>query len=918
MAILKKLIKASAVFFTLGVGLLKADQIANEQWGYLNNNESPAIIDPTQAQDLLNVDVSPNGKSIKKRSGYGLYKTIASGQPIHGGIHFYDGTGNDVQVWGSSTSLWGVVNDGTPTQLISSSTLNATWDCADSQGFAYCVNSSRDALIKTDGATKTWYTTPLGTMVAITPERLLIAGVGATPNTIAYSASNNFTNFTVGINASDASTEQIAAPGSKLTHIEYACGRWLWWKDQSFGYVLGTDQTNLKIVTVSNTIGTLDNSSAIDTSGNVYFRAQDGHGYRYDCTSLTKLTTDITPAIQTAGRRTSAIWTQTSLTDWQAGSISPTGQLSTSISNGDVIVSSFGVTQNSSTSWTSGTASNVTVYPSSMTLSTNSNEISNNSFETNGGEGSRSITNFTVGVSTALFLTTAGATITGSPNCGTFSLSPQSGSWLVSDGQINSTASTFFVKVRNALTGFVVNSFSIANPGVCSWTEETLSGVGTAGLLVNLLIYDDARPTDTLVSDNFVGNGSDIKFYYRSWTPFSCPSCKVSAIDNVHNTPRSTITSGSFTSQALDTGFSSSTIQLSAFGYTVNTTTLTFVLQSSTSSTGGWRDLTTSTSTSAVGNRYVRYISTFPAIGSSDNALTTLQTVSIVARSTGTFYSQVKNAPNLVTWDTFNATANDNGGANTFYVRSATQSFTVTSSTPSWIAVSNGGVVTASTGTYFQIRDDFSLTAATQAPTLSDFTVNWFEGTASDKAYAIYFDNAIWWALAYGASQSTNNYVFKFDILNEGWTLYNIPAAGFVIQNSNLYFGSPTTGSIFRYGNATADNGTAINAYWKSKDFAGNDPWLENEYVQFDTIARRNPNQSLTVGYTLNGSTTTTSYTVSLSSSTDTTIRHKKLLPPGKIGGLFNLMFSDTSATSAWEVLGYRVKSNPLPYRPTQ
>ena len=181
-----------------------ADQIALDSFGYLNNNESAAIIGQEEAQDLLNVDVTPNGKSIKKRSGYGLYKTLASGQAIHGAHHFYDASGNDVQVWGSSTSLWGIVADGTPTQLVSSATLNATWDCADSQGYAYCADSSRNALIRTNGQTITWSTATLGTMVTVTPLRLVIAGVNANVSTLYFSEANNFLNFTTGITAREA------------------------------------------------------------------------------------------------------------------------------------------------------------------------------------------------------------------------------------------------------------------------------------------------------------------------------------------------------------------------------------------------------------------------------------------------------------------------------------------------------------------------------------------------------------------------------------------------------------------------------------------------------------------------------------------------------------------------------------------
>jgi hypothetical protein len=284
----------------------------------------------------------------------------------------------------------------------------------------------------------------------------------------------------------------------------------------------------------------------------------------------------------------------------------------------------------------------------------------------------------------------------------------------------------------------------------------------------------------------------------------------------------------------------------------------------------------------------------------------------------GIYFSPVRNAPNLTSWDTFNATKADNGGTHSFFLRSSTSSFTVLSSTPAWTAATVGSVITISTGTYFQWKDSFTVTTATSNPVLQSATINWFEGSAADKAYATYFDDAVWWSVAFGAGQTTNNYIFKYDMLNDGWTLYNFGAAGFLVQSNNLYFGAVSDDKIFRFGNATSDNGTAINAYWKSKDFPHTDPWLESEYKQLDVLASRNTNETLTVGYTLNASTTPTTFSVALSSTTSTVIRHKKLLPPGKIGGLFNIQFSDTSTTSAWEVLGFRVVYSPLAYRPTQ
>lgn len=768
----------------LAIPLLATEQIAIDHFNYLNNDEAPAIIDSTEAQDLLNVEISRSGKSVKKRSGYGSYKTLSGGQAIHGGYHFFDASGNDIQVWGSSTSLWGIVADATPVQLISSATLNSTWDCADSQGFAYCANSSRNMLTKTNGATQTWSASPLGTMVAITPERLLVAGIAAAPNTIYYSAASDFTNFTVGVNPENSSTEQIASPGSRLTHIEYGCGRWLWWKDQSFGYVLGTDQTNLKIVTVSNQIGTRDNSSAIDPNGNVYFRAQDGHIYKYDCTSLAKLTQEITPTIQTSGSRTSNSYIQTTQADWESGTTSPSGYVSTSITPGAVV------------------------------LSTSIALITQPSFEAGPDNSPPTVTGWTVTRSNFYPQARACTNCVVSVPCG--SPSPYSGSYYFL-GSLSDNTHSQTVQLLDGSSN-VIQTNTISNTTACSWTNGYIVNNSSVSATVKLRItLTNTFGTTTVDSNSFTWPGG-VQFWYI----VSDATENLLLLDNF----------------------------------------ITFA-------------------------------------------------------STGIYVSPVVNKPNVTTWDTFNVTANADG-TQTYYLRASTNSFSASSSTPAWTAQTSGQVISISTGVYFQFRDVISRTTPSANPILNDFTINWFEGSASDKAYATYFDDAIWWGLAYGAGQTTNNYIFKYDLTTPGWTLFDIGVGGFLNQNNALYFGSSTSGALYRYGESTSDNGVAISAYWKSKDFPGTDPWLENSYNQLDTFAQRDQNSTLTVGYSLNASTTTTSYSMSLSSSTDDTIRHKKLLPSGKIGGLINVKYSDSSATSAWEILGFRVKYDPLPYRPTQ
>ncbi len=900
---MKLTLKIAILCVALAASTGFSDQIAVSSFKYLNSNENPVIIGADEAQDLLNVNISPGGKSVLKRAGYGVYKTLPTSQGVHGGWHFFDTNGSEVQVWASSTSVYGIVSDGTPTQIVSSATLNSTLDCSDIAGSAYCVDSNRDFYIKTNGASLTsWQTSPLGTMIESTPDRIIVAGVSGSLNTLFVSQSNVFTNFTAGPLTTDAFTEVIAAPGAKITHIRSGCGKLLWWKDTSFGYFAFDDQYSAQIKIISDVIGTFDNTSAIDPGGSVWFRGQDGHIYQYDCSGLIRQTVEITPQIQASGRRTSNLWIQTSQGDWQTGASSATSTLSFTISPGDIVTSSFNVTENSSTSWNAGTASNVTVGVSSLSLTVNNlGNITNPDFE------SALTGNWYNNGDSVQWQAAASRT----NSC---TILPQTGSLFAAAGV---PSGSYLFEIID-LSSNTLASIPLTGLGTCVYQQKTLASASDAGKRVRFRLRAAGTGCETLgcylsTSDSYIFSGS-ISLYYA----FSGSPPVTIGVDNIQ-LGSSTITSGTFTSQAFNTGMPYSFVYASAT-WTANTSTPSFVLQKSANGSTGWFDISTTTGTNLQTNqRYLRYLSTFTALGT-DNGQSSITSVTLIARSSGTYFSAWKNAPSLSAWSTFNPTYTNGDGSNNFYIRTSTSPQSVLNSTVAWVAQPANSLVAAPVGTYFQVIDSFTITSATgTTPTLSAFTLNWFDGNSSDQAYMIYFDNAIWASIAYGVGVSSNTYIFRRDLINDGWGLYNFGAGGMLVQNNNLFFGDVAlSGRVFQFGSGTADNGAAINAFWKSKNFAGADPFLLNQLIQIDTIAKQNTGQALTSTYALDTSTTTTAYTINLSSTSQAIINHRKQLPAGKNGYLFSLMYGDNTATSSWELMGFRIGFVPQTYRPSQ
>jgi hypothetical protein len=902
--------KALLLAFLCASSAFGADVLIGS-FGGLNTADNPAVLADSDSQDLLNVNITPGGKSVYKRPGYGLHKTLTfSTSAIHGAHYFQDVAGSDIQLWGSDSYLNAIVNGGSPVQL-ATGTVNATWQCADSQGYAYCLTSSRDTCVRTAGTAGTTSfstTVPLGTMLTFTPDRMVVSGVSGTESALYFSKTNTPTNHTIGVLDPDAFVEYINSPGSRITHVKYACGKLLWWKDQSFGYSVGTTQYDLENVTISANIGTYDNSSD-EYNGHVYFRGNDNHIYDYDCSNVTRLSRSITPTVLSANRRKSNSWTLNSQTDWNTGTFYPAVNFSTYVSVGDVSLSSFTANDTSSTTFLQGTGSNITFSPGSIQLSTNAAGSINDP----GMEGTMA-DNYQ-GTSYWKFETCDKVCGAGGHGGSQFALNWNNGNCGGTCG--GSCANDYPIltgwefRIYDAITNSVIATQSLPFSQSCTWSLQTISYPSLAGRRVryNWHYFYGAGANIMSTNATYIYPGS-VSFYAR------CPDLSGLSmwceIDDVQS-GSSTITTGNFTSKIFDTGITSATVQVRA-NWTVNTSTPYIEVQTASNSvTGPWVRITTSSGTNATANRYVRYVSSL-SISSTESAVTTIDDVTVVARSTGgVYFTAVNTASNLASWDVFSANDQTGGGSLTYYTRAATNTFTVNSTTPAWVAQSKNATVTASTGAYMQARVDFTATAATSTLALNDLSFNWFEGAASDKAYIKYWNDYVWVAVSSGTA-GTNNRILRWDNLNQTWLFDDIASNGFLVQNNNLYIGSPVSGKVYKYGEVTTDDSLPINSYWRSKNFFGANPFLKNTYETIDVIAKTQPLTTLSLGYDVGTSSSPTfSHNLTESSGTVKVINRNINNP---IGSYINMTVGDYSSNPGWEVLGIHAGYTPLPWRP--
>lgn len=923
------------------------------------------MIPANKAQDLLNVDVTPGGKSVKKRRGYGLSATLAiTTSAVHGIYNFFDGSGNNIDLYFNDTRLSASINGGSPSVVNSTGTNGATYQCVDSQGFAYCANTGRTAIVKTNGVTATQIiAAATGTMVAVTQQRLVYSGFSEAPSRVDFSKANDFTTWTIGPADTDPVQFTIVSPGSHITHLVYAFGRIIWFKDSSFGYILeGQTQGDWQIRIIAPNLGTLDNTSVF-REGILYFRGNDGHIYGYDGSNYTKLTRDLQGTISTSQSRTSNSWTQTSQTDWEAGAMLPSSSNFTV--NGALTLKGWSEQETSSAEWASGTFDSTT-YVDTETVSGNLQTTYPDTFssyrdgtsgtknvwlgnQTSGGTWSFSSSGGQLKMSKAASTTSQGWVESRRPLLITAGTAGTTVQWTVSSlpspASAGTTALYITLNSQNALTGLS----SYANSGAFVWIQANSSSTSrisldtvqmrntTAGAIVNtrtggasasttyalpVTIQLWLNATQYMVTYN--GTVAEVGTHtwnlgqrYAAWGigVSTATTAQDFYFDDFTISPQ-TFT---YTSPSFDTSISSPT--WGTFTATTGgsgTVTYTSQVSADNSSFDSGISATSGSSLTSAQKRYVKLNAAFNhAPASFPDTPTTLADFTLTSYSTGTFYSAVKNAASLSSWDSFTASKSDGGGSHTFYIRSSTNPITVRSSTPSWTTVSAGAIPTISTGTYFQIRDDMVNVSSASLPALNDFTQNWFEGQATDKSYATYFKDALWWSVVAGTGATTNNRILRFDFLNSDWYLYDIATNGLLVRNNSLYFGSASGGYVYKFGDVDNDNGSAINAYWRSKDFIGDSPFVDKELVNLSVAGLSVAASSATVTYTLNGSSAT-AYTVNLYDASKTTVRVNKNLPLGKIGNTFRVEFGNNAVDQPFEIYAVQYGLRQKPWIPTQ
>jgi len=893
--------------FLLPASIKAETQTIGGKWLGLHNADASMLIDDNEAQSLQDVDLCVNGACIRKRDGYALFRTIGvSTHPVRGGYYFRDVAGVDTIVFANDRSIYESVDSGAFSAFVTTDTSRSYYDFTDSNGYLWRANSNRDEIVKYDGTTKTYYpSAPKGNQIEVLPDRLVISGTTANPNRINFSASADFTDFATGLLETSAFTEDIGLPGQSINAIKAACNGILAWSKDSMSLVTAQTQFDLSpTVEISHTVGTVQPNTVITDLGMVYWQGQDNHFYSYDCNGMRKISEKLDVSGFAGGSAKS--WQQTTEADFEAGT---EVQTTDNITSGSVLLSTWTETDTTTADFSAGSTSNTSVISNRVYLSTNNTNINNNSFE-NGT--SSDLDNWTEG-------SPGPSKVSSDSNCP--SLSPYDGSYFLSYGAVNHSNSTVYIKdvSGNTLTSY---SFSGNSDGLfgalapptaspCSWEEKTFDLSAYVGRWIYISLERGGGGTE--ISDTFLCSGGTLS--YRI-TYFTFANGSYRAYYDYFVNGRSTIYTGTFTSAAMDTSFSTASFIGSA-NSTANSHSITWQTQNSSdgSSWDSAQSWTPESAPTTANKRYIRYVATLSTGGTTNGtALPYIDDVTFVARAaTGTFVSQDKNiGANATSFGPFGVNDAANGGAIVYAIRTASTQGGL--SAAAWTTVTDQSLITATINPWLNVRASFT-GAYTSTPTLNDFTVQWNEGTITRNHGTIDKDHRLIWSVAEGTA-TVPNVSYIYDPRFDTWLKYSFGLDAPAKVGDVNYFGSTTSGNVYIWPSGTTDNGSAITAFWKSKDFVAPDPFVEKDFKKYSFLSKSQSGSNIDITYTINGASSGTSNNFSLTDSASLGFKRINAnLPAGKFGTFINWKFGNDDADSPFEIYAFGYETTPRPWR---
>jgi len=808
-------------------------------------------------QNSLNVlfdDVAP----ITKRHGYTVAWSTKSYS--YTGLWTYTDPNNNTWHIVRSSDQITANNFSGSVVLITTVSINNTVGETNAFGNAYFVDQTQGVYYWNGSHMTQVASSPLGSQIVSFHNRVWVIGAAVPNGNQLYGSKyGDGTIWTTGLNATDPVQFSVGLQDNfdnVTAEYVYLDTLYLFKHSTIFG-LYGFDQTSFQISFLTQECGCVDQNSIQTYNGSLKFVSlrgvEDFNGYT--CKRISDpIKNKIDPGILTEGFSQQS-WVLQSQSDWQSGTIySPPNSLNTTSASPSLVLSTQAAavfTDATQANWDAGTLSNMDTTSQAPGLAVNLS-------------------------STVIYDQGTSPSQINTANQG--GSAQWSGTWAQAFAQSFTTTSDPYQQLTNfgmvicqvgtISTTLTVKLYSDNNgvPGSYLGTSGSVSGSGTGtcgsnNTLVNINLTSTVLSPSTKywiyvpaigTSANYTGWNLASSAYGATWGSIS------GIIPGNYQTFSATInkgrisyspTSGSITSRVFDSGVSTGTLLFNWGVFntseTDNGNTITYQTQVATATTGPWDAPVSVTPGSLIGSsnkRYIQYISSFnttnvPSLSPVLSSVTLNTTV--IENSSGVFKSPVHSFGSINSFGNFSVNQLLNNGSIAYSICASTTSNmsvdscqTININSPITLSTGTGG-----SGTYAQWYSTFSVTNATQTPTLQSGTIQVFSGNRAPPMSSTVWDNRYWLSFSSNPLDSFNDIV---EVLNTrgAWAPMDIHAGAFTQTKNTLYHAdSLSSGNIYLDNQSYADNGNPINVFVQTKDYSFGDlPADEYLYVLYPTV----------------------------------------------------------------------------------
>lgn len=805
---------------------LKADVLSFNQFGGLNSDDSPLLLQNGQTPDAENV-VTDDGPGVQSRKGFVVFSTEPANAlwefPVSNGTRYMIRAYTDGKLKATTgTGAFTITVSTIPTDRVTAGAV---------LGDRFYFASTSDGLKYWDTASVVIASSSLTVDKLVTHKgRLWASGKSGAQRVIYGSKYLDGTSWTAPTNPSDDDAVIITVTGALDENIQALYSSFqdklIWFKKNSFGGIFGSRRSNFTQRTFSDTIGVASVDSIRDCADHLRWLGPDRKIWEFDGNVITKISEDVDNimATVTQGDTNSRSNTQTSAADFTAGTITPTDYLSTTIQPGSIVlstavaISSFVDTV--STEFTAGTLTNLSLYPGldAIQLSTSSlvqkegcTAATGSVFENITASGFyRSFTSSATYNLGALYvnacvLTTGGGVSPEPIYYGIYTDSSFTPGSLI--GNSTGTVITACASGSDDALAYFFPPVPIVS-GTRYWIKSTAVATG-----LQLRGNTSCDPAEKRTNGAGFAAPGGLRYatYQLAYSTF-----------------------GSIVSRTYDVGFTTGAwiwnwANLAATSTLTSTTTITY--QTQTSADGVTFDslvnVTTGTAPQSTVRRFIRYKANFLSGNSTTTAILSDLTLSMTQRVRPSAYwisQPISIGSAISAWGPFTASFSNGSGSVALAVATSASAGSFTT----YYAITNGVTPSISTAPYFSIRSTFTVTIATSVPSLDDVTINWIEGSAVRSASTFFNQRYL---LSLALSSTNNNRIMVYNKKNQWHRYSGIVADTLGIYSSRLYFGN--TNGIFQMETGYSDNSSAITAYFQTPTFAPNKLDL---YSHFDWL----------------------------------------------------------------------------------